>query len=88
MNKIYEQAKDLHVRNYEVFGNGGKLYYDAEFTKQVTQADMIDAFVKGALLIVVGADKMVPVVLSGDAVKTVGEDGALAFWTALVPVEE
>ena len=90
MNKIYEQAKDLHVRNYVVFGNtiDDKLYYEAEFTNQVTQADLEDAFVKGALLIDDAGVKFVPVSLNGNEVCTVDAEGSLVEWAALAtPVE-
>lgn len=91
MEKKFEQAKDLHVRNYVVYGKAAdkKLYYDAAYTKQVSKADLEDAFNKGALLIVDGSNKLVPVVLVGNAVKTIIETGTetkvLSFvsWAAL-----
>lgn len=85
MNKIFEQAKDLHVRNYVVYGKTGdkKLYYDAAYKTQVTQADLEDAFTKGALLVVDGANKLVPVALAANTVKTVGDTGTLTSWTAI-----
>lgn len=85
MNRIYEQAKDLHVRNNVVYGNtDNKIYYDAAYTDQVTQPDLEDAFIKGALLIDDGTNKLVPVVLAGNIVKTIGESGSVS-WEALIP---
>lgn len=53
MNKIYEQAKDLHVRSLVVFGKAAdhKLYANADFDKAVAAADVLDAFKKGMLVI-------------------------------------
>ena len=94
MNKIYEQLKDLHVRNYVVFGKAAdnKIYYDAAYETQVTEADLKDAFLKGALLIDNAGEKLVPVSLNANVVKTIGEgedeDASLVSWTAAVVVAE
>ena len=72
MDKIYEQAKDLHVRNFVVYGKAAdkKLYYEPEFKTQVTKADAEDAFDKGALMIVDTTTKLVPIAFAGKTVKT------------------
>lgn len=87
MNKIFEQSKDLHVRNYVVYGNASdnKLYYEATYTNQVTEADLVDAFVKGALLIDDGTNKLVPVSIADNTVKTIdgtSSSATLVTWTA------
>lgn len=52
MDKIYEQAKDLHIVATYVYGNGTdtKAYTDAAFTKQFTVEELKEAFIKGALI--------------------------------------
>lgn len=87
MDKIYENAVDLHVRSYVVYGKSDKkLYREPGFKNQVTQAELEDAFAKGALLIVDGASKLVPVSITANKVATVGmvsSDLALVEWTAV-----
>ena len=58
LNKLYEQGKDLHVANYMAYGKTAdhKLYADAAFKKTVTEAEIKDAFQKGRLIIVEGAN--------------------------------
>ena len=60
MNKIYEHSKDVHVKNYVVYGKTGdkKLYYEPEYKTQVSKADMEDAFLKGLLLIDDGTNNL------------------------------
>lgn len=52
MDKIFEQAKDLHVVATYVYGNGSdtNAYADAECTKQFTVSELKEVFVKGALI--------------------------------------
>lgn len=52
MEKIFEQAKDLHVVATYVYGNGTdtNAYADAECTKQFTTSELKEVFVKGALI--------------------------------------
>lgn len=52
MDKIFEQAKDLHVVATYVYGNGTdtNAYADAECTKQFTTSELKEVFVKGALI--------------------------------------
>lgn len=84
MNKIFEQAKDLHVRNIVVYGNSedNALYIDAEFTTQVKQVELEDAFMKGALLINDGTNILVPFALTDNMVTTIG-DSTNTVWEAL-----
>lgn len=53
MDKIYEQAKDLHVVCTIIYGNGdvaGFAYKDSECTIMYTAEELKEAFVKGALV--------------------------------------
>ena len=56
MNRIYLDAKDKYVGNYVFYGNSedNKLYYESAHEHQVTEADLVDAFMKGALISPVG----------------------------------
>lgn len=88
MNKIYEQAKDLHVKNYVVYGKAAdhKLYLEAAYTNQVDQADLEDMFAKGLVLIDLGTDGFaVPISIKGEKVTTVATVSnavALVEWSA------
>lgn len=56
LKTVFDQAKDIHVANYVVYGNttDSKLYYsDAEDAEQVTEEEVNDAFLKGRLLVAV-----------------------------------
>ena len=77
MEKIFEHANDLHVRNYVFYGKtaDSKLYYEPEYTNQVDKADLENAFKKG-LVIVEGANYLVPVLLAGNKVSTIKETGS------------
>ena len=81
LTKLYEQGKDLHVANYLAYGKTAdhKLYADAAYKETVTAAEIKDAFLKGRLVILEGANYLVPVafgttgavtVTAGDTVKT------------------
>lgn len=81
LNKFYEQGKDLHVANYMAYGKtvDHKLYADSGLKETVTKAEIEDAFKKGRLVIIEGANYLVPVafgttgvitVTAGDTVKT------------------
>lgn len=88
MEPIYEQLKDLHIRNFVVYGKAAdsKLYYESTYKTQVKQADLEDAFKKGSLLILDSTTYRVPVELAANVVKTMGTvSSALAFvsWSAL-----
>lgn len=88
MNRIYEQAKDLHVKNYVVYGKAAdhKLYLEAAYTNQVEQADLEDMFAKGLVLIDLGTDGLtVPISIKGEKVTTVATVSnavALVEWSA------
>lgn len=87
MNKIFDDAIDNHVRAYVVYGNAEdkQLYVDAEMSAtQATQAEVEDAFKKGALLIVSGSEYLKAVSMSGTTVKTIAMGATaveLTSWT-------
>lgn len=81
LKKFYEQGKDLHVANYVAYGKTAdhKLYADEAYKETVTKAEIEDAFKKGRLVIIEGANYLMPVafgttgvitVTAGDTVKT------------------
>lgn len=51
MKKIYEQAKDLHVKSYMVYVSGNNLYEDASVSIPVDAETIGDAFNKDLLLV-------------------------------------
>lgn len=82
-DKIYEDAKDLHVKKYVVYGDdNGDLYSDSDLQTRAKQVDIVDAFNKGLLMIVQGDISYIPVAmavgLAGPVVKTVG--GLIDEW--------
>lgn len=86
LNKLYEQGNDLHVANYMAYGKTAdhKLYADAAFKKIVTEAEIKDAFQKGRLIIIEGANYLLPVAFGTTGVVTVtaGETVKTQAWTA------
>lgn len=53
MNNIYEQLKDLHIRNIVVFGKAedSKLYKESTYKTQLKEEELQELFSKGMLLI-------------------------------------
>ena len=88
LNKLYEQGKDLHVANYVAYGKTAdhKLYADEGYKETATKAEIEDAFVKGRLVIVEGANYLVPVAFGATGVITVvaGETVKTQAWAASV----
>lgn len=72
MKKVFIDAVDKFVAAVIVFGKSSdsKLYVDAEYTTQVEEAVVVDAFVKGTLLIMDGDTTLKPVKLEGNKVLT------------------
>lgn len=62
MNKIYDQAKDLHVSANVIYGKSGdtKAYADEACTVQMKTAELKEAVIKRAI-IQIGTDIFVPV---------------------------
>ena len=50
MNKIYEQAKDLHIVATMIYGKDNNAYVDVECTKQFIESELKEVFIKGALI--------------------------------------
>lgn len=86
LNKLYEQGNDLHVANYMAYGKTAdhKLYADAAFKKTVTEVEIKDAFQKGRLIIIEGANYLLPVAFGTAGVVTVtaGETVKTQAWAA------
>lgn len=86
LNKFYEQGKDLHVANYMAYGKTAdhKLYADSGLKETVTAAEIEDAFKKGRLVIIEGANYMAPIGFSAAGVVTIDTASTLkaATWTA------
>lgn len=86
LNKLYEQGNDLHVANYMAYGKTAdhKLYADAAFKKTVTEAEIKDALQKGRLIIIEGANYLLPVAFGTTGVVTVtaGETVKTQAWAA------
>ncbi len=86
LNKFYEQGKDLHVANYMAYGKTAdhKLYADEAYKETVTTAEIEDAFKKGRLVIIEGANYLVPVAFGTTGVITVtaGDTVKTQAWTA------
>ena len=79
LNKLYEQGKDLHVANYVAYGKTAdhKLYADATFKETVTKEEIEDAFKKGRLVIVEGANDVVAVAFGATGVIAVVTGGTV-----------
>lgn len=81
MNKIFEQAKDLHVRAVVVYGKAAdhKLYWKlsgSTYSEQLEEAELQELFQKGLLIIDDGTNKMIAVNLAANKVKTLAMTGA------------
>lgn len=80
MDKIFEQAKDLHVVATLVYNNGDEFaYVDAECTTKFKVSELKEAFIKGAMIVIDEAF-YAPVSFSADSisyVKAAGELGTL-----------
>lgn len=66
---LYEQSKDLHIRNYIVYADKSKnyVYADAACTtgKELTKDELIEAFKKN-VLVKIGSDFYAPTQLDVD----------------------
>ena len=86
LKKFYEQGKDLHVANYMAYGKTAdhKLYADEAYKETVTKAEIEDAFKKGRLVIIEGANYLVPVAFgtTGAVTVTVGDTAKTQAWAA------
>ncbi len=62
MDRIYDDAKDIHVRAICIYGKSGdtNAYIDLECTEKFKTSELKEAFVKGSV-IVIGNDIYSPV---------------------------
>ena len=53
MEKIYDDAKDVHVRCSVLYANAddGCLYYDSAYTEKIMDDDLKEAFIKNLLIV-------------------------------------
>lgn len=86
MEKIFEDAGELNIRKFVVYGKtvDKKLYYESDFKTQVTKADAENAFKKGMLLIMDTTTMLAPISMAGTTVKTVTETTGSNASTSLV----
>jgi hypothetical protein len=72
MKKVFIDAVDKNVAAVIVFGKAAdsKLYVDAAYTTQVEEAVVVDAFIKGTLLVIDGDATLKPVKVEGNKVLT------------------
>lgn len=67
MTKVFQDAADKYVTAVIVYGkaSNSKLYEEAAFTNQVSQDVVLDAFLKGVLMVQVGDALYRPVKVDG-----------------------
>ena len=89
LKKFYEQGKDLHVANYMAYGKTAdhKLYADEAYKETVTKAEIEDAVKKGRLVIVEGANYLIPIAFgaTGAVTVTAGDTVKTQAWAASDP---
>lgn len=97
MKKVDQKAADKNVESYIVYGKtaDSKLYYEAEYTTQVSQEDLQAAFTKGMLLIHTISGTTVtyfrPVSVSDNKAVTIAKSSSSAVpteWTAAAEASE
>lgn len=85
MEKLYENAGDLHVASYIVYGHtDGKVYADADHKKTITKEELKHAFELGRLIVNDGTDLLAAVAYGSAGVKTLTKSTNLDFkvWAA------
>lgn len=87
MKHVFQNGDDKNVEAYVVYGKAAdhKLYYEAAYTNQVTQADLEAAFQKHMLVIYDGTSYWIPFKQAANKVYIIDTvSNALAFveWTA------
>lgn len=89
LKKFYEQGKDLHVANYVAYAKTAdhKLYADEAYKETVTKAEIEDAVKKGRLVIVDGANYLIPIAFgaTGAVTVTAGDTVKTQAWVASDP---
>ena len=77
MEKIFQDAKDKYVTAVIVYGktSDSKIYVDSNYSAQVDQAVVEDAFDKGVLMVKVGSASFRPVKITANKVTVVDLSG-------------
>ena len=72
--KIFQDAKDKFVTAVVVYGKAAdhKLYKESEFTNQVEEDVVLDAFLKGVLVVAAGTAYVRPAQVDGNEVDVNG----------------
>lgn len=91
MFNVFEDAKDVHVRVYGVYGkvSDGKIYEDPTFKTQVEEEDLQNYFNKGMVISVTDNNVTTvytPVSISGNTVVTIGTEEVSTVLTAVPTV--
>lgn len=86
MEKVFEQAKDLHVKAVVAYGKAAdsKLYANSDYDAYLDADAVADAFTKGLLVIKVSTDTFVPVAYASSkyvTVSVVTSAAAVTEWT-------
>lgn len=83
---VFADAADKNVCGVIYYGKTAdhKLYLEADYKTQITQAQLEDAFKKGQVLIYDGTSYMIPVSITGNKAVTVAGTTSVAGteWTA------
>ena len=87
MERIWDQAKDVHVATYVLYAKSAdkKLYLESSYTTHVTKDELEDVFKKGRLLVYDGTNYLVAISMTAGKVKTVGMGASaveLTEWSA------
>lgn len=86
MKQIYEKSKELHVRALVVYGKAADhtLWADAEYSVVLKAEEVLDAYVKGMLVILDGEVYKKPISVDEDGVcvtvETVSNAVAMVEW--------
>lgn len=90
MERIYEQSKDLHIRNLVAYGKASDhtLWADAEFTNYLEAEVVKNAFLKDMLIILDNTTYKKPVSLDASnkyvTAEVVSSAVSLVEWTVAV----
>ena len=84
--RVYQDANDKYITSKIFFGKAedGKLYTDAEFTAQATEDAVVDAYLKGVLMVKVDDAFFRPVKVEGYKVVVVDVSSGAAAVTEFV----
>lgn len=85
--KVYQDACDKYVTSNVFYGKTAdhKVYVDAAYTTQAAEAVVLDAFLKGVLVLKVGDAYYKPVKVAANKITTaelVSSTATITEWTA------